>query len=185
MCGPEIPSAGRPSVPRSAARPRGPCAAGAGESPLRSSRRQGAGLPLPAERPDAVEALGRIDPQGTLDRGPRHVGQRGDVPVGLVVTLEPQDLHPLLDARVRVMVARVRSLRPRPRETNTWGASRHSRMRVSVTCRSSTTGRRSSRTTCVTPGKSENSGVNSERGVHRCPVPERHTRPSTSSRPSR
>ena len=70
----------------------------------RSVRRQGAGLALPAERPNAVQALRRIDPQGPLHRRTRHVGQFGDAAVRFASALEPEDFHPLLDTRVRVLV---------------------------------------------------------------------------------
>jgi hypothetical protein len=65
------------------------------------------GFALPRETADTLQAAVGELIEVTLHAASRDVGKAGDVLVGEALTLEPQDFHLLLDARMRVMVALV------------------------------------------------------------------------------
>jgi hypothetical protein len=63
------------------------------------------GLALPREAADTPPtAVGELV-EVALDAAPGDIGQASDVLVGETLAFEPQDLHLLLDARMRMMVA--------------------------------------------------------------------------------
>ena len=64
-------------------------------------------LALPGEAADALQAAVEELVEGALHAAPRDIGEVGDVLVGAALALEPQDFHFLLDAGMRVVVARV------------------------------------------------------------------------------
>src|SRR5205085_5612141 len=62
---------------------------------------------LPGQPAEVVQAMGRILVEVPLDAATRHLRQAGDLRVGQLVTLEPEDLHLLLDAWMGMMVSLV------------------------------------------------------------------------------
>jgi hypothetical protein len=67
--------------------------------------RQFVGLALPREAADTLQATVGELVEVALDAPSRDVGQAGDVRVGEALAFEPQDLHLLLNARMRMTVA--------------------------------------------------------------------------------
>jgi hypothetical protein len=67
--------------------------------------RQLVGLALPGEAADTFQAAVGELVEVALDAAPGDIGQAGDVLVSGALAFEPQDLHLLLDTRMRMMVA--------------------------------------------------------------------------------
>src|ERR1035441_2139662 len=67
-------------------------------------RCQRTGLAVPVKLPQAIEAVLGKHIKHTLDRPPRHPRQLPDSLVGFALALEQDDLHPLLHARIRMLI---------------------------------------------------------------------------------
>src|SRR5438552_17406955 len=67
-------------------------------------RRQRTGLAVPVKFPQAIESFLRKHIQHTLDGSPRHLSQLGNSLMGFSLALEQDDLHPLLHARIGMMI---------------------------------------------------------------------------------
>ncbi len=71
-------------------------------------RRQSTGLAVPVKRPQALQFCFLKHIQHALHRTPRGARQRRDPLMRFALALEPDDLHPLLHARIGVLVTLLR-----------------------------------------------------------------------------